>query len=177
MMDLAAVGGVAKRLMLKHKETPPTLVIETSDTVEIKVLDYLPSTTFEKKKLLFTLGHDMAMEHDIEARDVEQLIWICEAWFTQKHSQEEMDRAPSPSKDPNRQEGLIVLSLTIKGRQLAQSLHLIEVIRHGNTLDLLPRNEPMDEVESGLLTSCLAGIVAASLADSELDAIIKKAME
>ena len=173
-MDITKVMGVSKRLMLKHKGHPPTLIIEDAQHVYTTVLDFLPETTPEKKRLLFMLGHDMAMEHDIEAKDVQQLLWICETWFSQAKSIEEMNRAPLPSKDPNRQEGLIVLSLTIKDKQISQSLQLVEVIRHGSILDLLPYNEPMKEVQSGLLTAALAGVVAASLSESELTEMIKK---
>jgi hypothetical protein len=175
-MDIAAIVKQVKRDMLKYGRHNPTLMIEDTKGTYLKRLDFLPGTTLEKGKLLFELGHDLAMEHDIEAKEVRQLVWICEAWFSTAGSVEEMNRAPSPSKDPNRQEGLIVLILTIAEKNVTQTLQMVEVLRHGGILDLLPYGE-MEEVRSPLLTSCLAGIMAASLSESELSEIIKKATE
>ena len=172
-MDITEIVRQAKRTMLRQGEHHPQIMIEDTRGVYIALLDFLPATTLEKQKLLFKIGNSLAMDNDIEASSVKQLVWICEAWFSSVPVQEAA-HAPSPSKDPHRREGLIVLTLTIKDRQLSQEMQMVEVIRQGGILDLLPRNEPMKEVRSGLLTSCLAGIVAASLSDDAMTMILDR---
>jgi len=174
-MDIDAIVTRAKRIMLKQGSHPPTLLIEGKESY-LAVLDFLPDTTLEKKKLLFQLGYDLAMEHDIEAEDVKQLVWICEVWFSSPIPKERFKDAPAPSRDPHRQDGLLVLFLTITDKVLSQDMRLVEVLRAGGTLDLVLHDREYDEIHSSLLTSCLAGIISAALSESELTGIIKKAV-
>lgn len=176
-MELTDLMQTAKKQMLKHGGHHPTVIVETQEQVAFSILDFLPETTMEKKMLLFQIGHDLAMEHDIEAKDVTQLTWICEAWFSQMRTEEYTDTTPKPSQDPNRQEGLMVLMLTMKDKTLIQRMKMVEVIRHGDILDLVALDDEPDEVQSGFLTSCLAGICSAALSEDELTDIMKKAAE
>lgn len=172
-MNITDITAKAKRMMLKNGQHQPLVLIENERGVYVYELPTLPDTTLEKQKVLFGIGYALAMQHDIEARGVQQLVWICEAWFSVKKL-DEYEHAPSPSKDPDRQEGLIVLVLDIVEKRLSQTMHLIEVIRHGNSIDLLPHDEPGEDVRSGFLTSCLAGIVSASLTKTEFTDILEK---
>lgn len=175
-MDIDAIVTGAKRIMLKTGRHLPTLLIEHNGTITAGTLSALPDTTLEKKRMLFQLGVDLAMEHDIEAEDVTQLVWICEVWFSAPIPKEQFKDAPRPSQDPSRQEGLMVLFLTITDKVVSQDMRMVEVLRAGGTLDLVVHDKTYDEIHSSLLTSCLAGIVSATLSESELTAIIKKAV-
>ena len=173
-MDIDAIVTRAKRIMLKQGSHPPTLLIEGKKQYGL-ALDSLPDTTLEKKRLLFQLGVDLAMKQDIEAEDVTQLVWICEVWFSAPIPKDQFKDAPRPSRDPHRQEGLMVLFLTISDKVIAQDMRMVEVLRAGGTLDLVVHDKTYDEIHSSLLTSCLAGIVSVALSESELTAIINKA--
>jgi hypothetical protein len=174
-MNITEIMQRAKKAMLKNGHHNPMLFIESKHGVYISLLDFLPDTTLEKKMLLFSIGRDEAMKHDIEAKDVEQLTWICEAWFVAAMSEKELEQHTGSLVDhPKRQEGLLVLTLSIKDKSiLPQVLQMVEVIRHGDTVDLLPHGD-LEEVQSSLLTSCLAGICSASLEESELAQILEK---
>lgn len=174
-MDITDIMQQTKKILLKQQgHHHPTVIVESEKDIYLVMLDFLPDTTLEKQKLLFSIGRDMAMEHDIEAKEVTQLVWICEAWFSIVKP-EEFDTAPSPSKDPRKQEGLIVLMLTLEDKTLVQDAQAIEIIRHGDTFDLLLLPKPdMGGTHSSLLTSCLAGICSAALSEYEFDALLKK---
>ena len=177
-MELEEVMQTAKKLMLKYGSHPPTLIVETDEKLAMNVLDFFPDTTLEKKQLLFQIGHDLAMEQDIEAKDVTQLTWIAEAWFSQvKKEDYNPQKHGRPSQDPNRREGLLVMTLIIKDKKLTQTMQMAEVIRHGNILDLAPLGEKPDVVQSGFLTSALAGICAAALDEETLTELLREAMK
>jgi hypothetical protein len=163
-MDITAIMKRAKKLMLKYGNHPPVVLIESKREVSVSVLKSLPDTNLDKKKLLFTIGHDLAMEHDIEPPDVQQLVWICEMWYLSNVREEDIEKVPDHlERVPGRKEGLMVLTLNIdKERGLSHECRYVEVLRAGGTVDLLP-GIVMDDVHSGLLTACLAGVCSASL--------------
>lgn len=175
-MNIDTIIATAKKILLKKGRHAPTLIIEDKKSWYVESLPGLPEEALRKEKLLFALGTAMAMEHDIEARDVKQLIWIAEAYFTQMDKREyDPAHPPRPSQMANRQEGLIILTLSVGEEELYQDMHLIEVIRYGNTVDLLPYTPPGEHshVESGFLLAALAGVCTAALEEHKLDKMMK----
>lgn len=177
-MDIQDVLRRARGQMLKRGGHAPLLLIEDArGRVVVSVLDRLPQTTLLKEKLLFLSAMELALEHDLDAGQVRELVWVCEAWSSHFTREEELASAPPPSEDPRRKEGLLVRVLTVTPeRRLVQTFWWSEVIRAGGTVDLLPPWQP-DEVESPLLYAALAGVCAASLDERDLEDILAQAQQ
>lgn len=180
-MDINAIIDGSKDMMLEHGEHYPTMFVEFvgSDGIECCVLPDLMHAETNKARisLLFDGGRALGLRKT--GHDIAGLCFVNEMWFSSYASKEEMRNAPSPSEDPNRREGLMLLVLEVipaeseEKPRLKQTAHSFEIIRSGDSLDLLLRNKD-DNIETELLTHFLAGFWSARFNDDELDAMFAK---
>ena len=124
------------------------------------------STSFERQKALFLLGRDYGLKH---SSHVHTLSLVSEMWSSYNESFD------TPADDPARKEVLCFLTLEAdKGEQTMRSVEMIRDVRTDHLIDLVPIAGYMDNAESNLLISFLAGVASAKMNDSELEDFIRQ---
>lgn len=171
---------VAKGVLLKLGTHPPTLFVET----KTKVTRMHPIQSFwnsptpgEREKGLFFLARQFSQETGIRPEDVRAVFLVAETWVieTVVGTQEDIERVfnetvEHPEDVPGRKEALNVWEMAIsEDRDISYQMHVAEVIRAGDTIDLLPFSNTEDfYLDEKALRMFYAGIISGNLSNQEL---------
>lgn len=170
-MTITQIMEMAKETILTTGQHLPMLIVEHGEKqLHLLVIDSLPESTQAKQTLFFRIGHMLVKEQQIE--HIREASFITEAWASKVDNPDAPRGWARPADDPHRSEVLIVLKLELSGKQAKQTVQMVEMIRHGDTLDLSPVEE-VSEVRSMLLPSLLAGVIAAQMPDQEMRKLVK----
>jgi hypothetical protein len=172
-MDIQQIFQHAKDDMLRDGEHSPSLYVQLAEggMILVAFADFPYETTLEKQKAFFGLGLKIGQEYRDD--EIMEVCFVIEAWMAhQKYGEE---RQCAPSENPNRREVLTVQVLSVVGKSIKQSMHVAEIIRVGDTIDLAPY-ESVGEVDNRLLPAFLVGFMGAKLSPQEMSAIMTRAM-
>lgn len=171
-MNIKEITQFAKETLLEVGEHPPTFFVERRQGISAVVL-----ADFDSNKDLhsFLIGRKVAQERRWKVREIKEIIFIVEAWFSENAD-------VCPSEDPDRREVLSVARLAVKPRLFGKSglvmtMQYIEMIRDGSgtLVDLLPHDE-MQPCHHIILQAFLAGIISKGYSDKHM-AAMKMVME
>lgn len=148
----------AKEIMLWDGAHQPTLFLKGSQETMIHPIMELPSTSQERRKMMFVLGTFLTKIEQLGA--LEEVILVTEAWMS-KAIDEHAPQIP-PSKDPNRIEVLVINQIDLATNQ--SQLRLLEMIRDdgGELVELKTYSDVLDDQQgqssdSPLLNAFVAG--------------------
>lgn len=127
--------------------------------------DFAYETAFEKQKAFFGIGRKCAQEQP--GAELRQIAFVVEAWLSRDPSYK------APAEDPKRREALCVWTLNVDGKSLSQDGFISEIIRHGDTIDLVAYKN-LGEVHNKLLLAFLAGFASTKMSDSELAQVMAR---
>jgi hypothetical protein len=177
-MDINDITQYAKEMLLQHGSHIPTFFVERKgDQVDMIILDHLEDSTMEKIRQFFTIGRGLARKHHWKAKEIREIIFVVEAWMSTQVAGEQRTYA-RPADDPERKECLIVSKLAVKPRlygkpKLVTTMQIVEMLRAGDSLDLLPMPGEIKECDHRLLTAFLAGITSTEFTEEQLVAMVK----
>lgn len=138
---------------------PPSIFVECKNGVYmLPILEAFATTeTLEKKKRLFLLGLAYSKDLHVQPQDILQICLVTEAWFASRKE----DFQGLVSDQPDRKEGLLILTLSTDNKTIRQQMVMMEIIRHADSIELA-RDEEYADIESGLLPAFLAGVCQGS---------------
>ncbi len=178
-MNIDAIFKLAKETILEDGEHIPMLYVEFAELNELVIAPIIGfgaenQTTFDKQKLLFSIGRALSKEY--LGLKVSCVAFVCEAWtsFVKHGDQFKYER---PSEDPNRKEMLLVSTLDASSPpNLKQQAYRAEMLRDGSgeLVDLLSKSTPLEVGHNRLLTAFLAGSLSTQLTDDEFTALLRK---
>lgn len=178
-MDREYILKTAKKRMLKKGQHEPFVYVQTEDQGYcLPVLDTRRWNTDNsgRAKVLFCMGRSFAQEESITPEMIHTLYFVQEMWFVIRPIEEKAKALKlTPSQEPDRQEclGVVELSIDHAKHEMQQNFFRSDIIRYGSMIDLGP-SETMEEAQSNLLTSFLAGLASAKYSDSEFEKIIDR---
>ncbi len=170
-MDIQAIFQHAKELLLRDGSVMPTMFVQfaKSGMVLVAFTDFPYETTGEKRKAPFGLGMKIGKEYRHD--EILGICFVTETWVAQGLPGEE--RQCAPSEDPNRGEVILAQVLNIEEKTISQSMHVAEILRAGDCIDLTP-SEKIEEAHSNLLIAFLAGVSGAKLSPQEFTSILSR---
>ena len=145
----------AKERMLTHGSHTPLLVLE-GDTQTVGVELDFPNTSDRRQELLYVIGLGVARTGAVGA--LRQVFLVSEAWMNMVGPGQPF--TVMPSKDPKRQEVLLISSLLLEARQARVAI--IEMRRDGEGIvrelrDVTPDVTDNPTAESPLLNALVDG--------------------
>jgi hypothetical protein len=163
-MDIAAIFDQAKEHIMTNGEHNPVLWVETAiDGITCIVFaDFPYDTSLQKQKALFNMGRTFGLEH--RGDEIRHIVFVVEVWTSGDASYQ------FPVHDPNHKEAISAWGLEIDGKTIKQSGYAAEIIRHGNSVDLLPYGE-IKVGHNKMILAFLAGFSSSKMSDKELDKI------
>jgi hypothetical protein len=159
----------AKKDMMSQGGYRPRLLIEplAGESMTLEFADFPYDSTFEKQKEFFARGREYGLSH--VGVELAQIAFISEMWVSDNPVYD------FPAQDPDRKEAIAICTYDIVGRDIDQHMWIAEVIRVGDTIDLMPQEE-MKVDHNKLLYAFLAGFASHKMSDSELLQMIKRRM-
>ncbi len=157
-MDFQAVTTFAKEVLLESGECHPTVFVEVEGDASPYILPFITfpfRTTEERERGLFAAARHFArkVRKQIKGKKIIHLAFACEGWGAQVQKTDEWVR---PSRHPARKEVLFITMLDIA--TMKQEMSVFEMLRAGESIDLVAMMEKPDEVQSSLLPAFLTGI-------------------
>lgn len=144
-------------MLLSEKEHVPMLLVEFDDEMDICLLAGFGGrhgTTAERCAQLHAAGRMLGQRN--QKRAPRSLALLSEVWFTEHRGERASYPYRGPSQDPNKREALMCLSLEVKTQQ--QRVHVAEILRVGDAIDLYTPFEQPSEPQSDLLLEALRGV-------------------
>jgi hypothetical protein len=162
-MEIETIFRKAKKIMMEQGSHPPMVLIECENDIYLRLIPnprslWNDSSTQGRCQVLFRLGQEFAQAEYQGAETIRHLCLVTEIWFVSRPVKE-ANKVTKPSNEPDRREGIQVLSL--RPEEMKEDIILAEVIRHGTSVDLLPYTGDIQKVQSPLLKSFLAGVKSA----------------
>lgn len=155
-MDIEKVFAIAKRQILERGRHLPTIIAEFGDTAEVVGLvgfgepDGLSRT---RQQHVRQAGYKVGQRRRSESFD--SCCFICEIGFALRAASENVP--PSKvSQDTRRREGIMVWALETKNHQ--ETRHLAEIVRAGESLDLVQVEIPEYVQDEGMVHILAQGI-------------------
>jgi hypothetical protein len=164
-MDIATIFDQAKEeIMSSGEKHNPVLWVETilGGITMFFFADFPFDTSLKKQKALFNIGRTFGLEHRDD--EIRHIVFVVEVWTSGDASYK------FPVDDPNHKEAISAWGLEIDGRATKQSGYAAEIIRHGDTVDLLPYGE-IEVGHNKIILAFLAGFSSSKMSDRELDKI------
>ena len=182
IMQIDKIIQMAKDHILKHGRHLTEIIVEL-DTQEMHIMGCPDITnsdeSLEKQHRFFTAGRMLGEENP--GKSIAHIAFTVEAWV----GQQKLGQVPPgyrPSKDPNRKECLIVMTLDIVTKEadehIEQYCHMFEMIRDGSgkLIDLVASGLEGVKAQSKLLTAFLAGFSSTQMTKEQRDNILAKTM-
>jgi len=169
-VDITSIVEQAKERVLVDGNHMPTIHVEfDSGELALALFADLPETSYEKKLMFFGAGRKVGEAHKgKEARDI---CLVVESWVSFVPYGEERKYA-MPADDPDKIEALTVFRLQAmpgpEKSEIVSSMQSFEMIRHGDSIDLLAREEIKQDVRNYSLNHFLIGIFSAEYTDQQL---------
>jgi hypothetical protein len=122
-MTIHDVARRAEQVLLEHGHHVPMLVVEGTTQSLVVAMPDLPRDSDEKAGRMLTTGYIVG--RDDQVGELRQVFFIAEAWLSAATA----DKPPSvpPSRDPNRQEVLVISGRAVASRET--ELVLFQVLR------------------------------------------------
>jgi hypothetical protein len=173
VVNLEQVLAHAKELMLKEGSHPPMVVVAARP----KPLWIVVTEPWDDggegfgegrvTKGLFLLGRDIAQREGVTDEKITAVYLVQEVWIVDREGYEP-ERDGPPMEQPDRRECLSVLEMVVKkGKRLAHSMYVVDVLRQGGVVDLGPAQK-IEGLKTTLLASFLAGVGSARMSDQQL---------
>lgn len=182
-MNIQTLFQHAKEDMLREGQHAPILYVEYTDAAGKDSLalyyfaEFGAQTPREEHMHLFSLGMQFGQEQG--RVDFTCLTFIAEAWVSSLKPGERRTWK-RPADDPNRKEALMALIVEVQptpgGKPtLKQSFLQAEIVRVGETIDLLTRDTSDMEITQMLFpTYFLSGYSASHVTQSQLAEVMRK---
>jgi hypothetical protein len=155
-MTIQDVARTAEQLMVEHGHHAPIVVVEGSqESLVVEIAD-LPSNWEKKVGRVMATGYTAGRAGRVG--ELRQVFFIAEAWMS-VGTQEKLPSVP-PSKDPNRQEVLVISGRAAAKRQT--DLVMFKVLRdpQGRLRGLQECSMDKGTAASPLLEAFVAGFTA-----------------
>lgn len=152
------VTKIARENLLDLGFHPPTIIVLGSRGATVAQFETISDTHQERMHTMFAVGRDIAQRVDLGK--LEKVYMISEAWMSKRKPDDTIEQ--SPSKDPNRQEVLIISNIELQNGQ-KHHMALFEIIRDVNqrvceTREVeVPVQPGSEKIESPLLYAFVAG--------------------
>ncbi len=156
-MDFQEITDFAKEILLEVGECRPTVFVEIEDGQPyiLPFMNFPFRDTEERERGLFVAARRFAkkVRKQIKGKRIIHLAFACEGWGAQMQKTEKYVR---PSQHPARKEVLFITMLDIQ--TMKQEVIFFEMLRAGESIDLVMLGEKPDEVQSSLLPAFLTGL-------------------
>lgn len=165
-MDIKQVAKMAKAIMLEHGSHSPIVVVEGADGGFCGLMRDFPADHDARVREMASAGRHFGQRQGRIGR-LRQVFLIAEGWMSMAREGKIPDIPPS--KDPNRQEVLLVTGLDVEKDE--PSFVVLEVARDGDgkVAELKEFDQGMKgmTVRSELLPAFVAGFEAEKVARAE----------
>ena len=152
-MHFHEVVAQAKASALEMGRHIPILLLEGTKQRYVVALGTLPDDPFEKRRMLFAIGHNAARKDELGA--LVQVYFISEAWVSIIRQGTLPD--VRPSQDPQRQEILVISCVNLK--EQTKKIAILSYVRNkeGRLTAIKDFGNKGIQFESELLDAFLAG--------------------
>lgn len=158
-MELQRLKEIGIEMMMQFGEAPNTIFVQTS-----KKLMILPVPLTDpdlKHQHMMIAGMVAAKVLGNATSAVTGVGFVTEAWMSryQMSAVKDVESLPAPSQDPNRIECLLMATVSISTRET--KVCMVEIKRHGKTLELVdaPENEDGDKFQADILDAFVDGLL------------------